>query len=171
MVQNHTTYTGIIHALIKFTVSETIRENKTMEMERDQIMRWIRHGVGGEGVTVRLCIRRGKVTLYVSSIPNPSNAVHDYQKTIEPEDNIAITCTTYFQHSRPIRGRRRRSEVSDTYTETVYISIVGQDNSSLITLQTANGNVTLGKVYKPVLVHVEELHECVVYVCGCVPVN
>ena len=115
-------------------------------MERDQIMRWIRKGVGGEGVTVRLCIRRGRVTLYVSSIPNPSDAVHDYQKTITPEKNIAIACSTYFEYSGPIRGRKRRNQVSEDDSGTVYISVVGQDNSSLITLQTANGNVTFGKV-------------------------
>jgi hypothetical protein len=115
-------------------------------MERDQIMRWIRKGIGGEGVTVRLCIRSGRVTLYVSSIPNPSDAVHDYQITITPEENIAIACSTYFQHSRPIRGRSRRNQVSEDYTGAVHISVVGQDNSSLVTLQTANGNVTFGKV-------------------------
>ena len=120
-------------------------ETETVVMKKDQIMRWIREGVGGEGVTIRLCIRRGRVTLYVSSIPNPSDAVHDYRITITPEKNIAITCSTYFKHSRPIRGRNRRNQVSEDDTETVYISVVGQDNSSLVTLQTANGNVTLGK--------------------------
>ena len=109
-------------------------------------MRWIRKGVGGEGVTVRLCIRKGRVTLYVSSIPNPSDAVHDYQTTITPEKNIAIVCSTYFKHSRPIRGRTRRNQVSEGDTGTVYISVIGQDNSSLVTLQTANGNVIFGKV-------------------------
>ena len=130
-------------------VSEPIgeeEENRTVLMKRDQIMRWIRKGVGGEGVTIRLCIRRGRVTLYVSSIPNPSDAVHDYRITITPED-IAIVCKTYFQHSRPIQGRKRRSSVSEDDTGTVYISVVGHDNSSLVTLQTANGNVTFGKVF------------------------
>ena len=111
-------------------------------------MRWIRKGVGGEGVTIRLCIRSGRVTLYVSSIPNPSDAVHDYRITITPEEKIAIACSTYFDHVhyRPIQERKRRNQVSEDDTGIVYISVVGQDNSSLVTLQTANGNVTFGKV-------------------------
>ena len=124
-------------------------------------MRWIRNGVGGEGVTIRLCIRDGKVTLYVSSLPNPSDAEHDYRETITPDNNIAILCTTKhlkFKHRRPIPGRRRRDQVPEASIETIYITVVGQDNSSLVTLQTANGNVTFGKMCLCMLII--KINEC-----------
>ena len=114
-------------------------------MARNQIMRWVRNGVGGEGVTIRLCILDGKVTLYVSSLPNPSDAGYDY-RTSTPEDYIVTPCITYFQRSRRIRGRRRRDQVPEASIGAIYITIIGQDNSSLVTLQTANGNITFGKM-------------------------
>ena len=116
-------------------------------------MRWIRSGVGGDGVTIRLCVRRGKITLYVSSLPNPSEAMNDIQETIAPENTIAISCSTYFIHPTPIRRRTRRNQVIETSAGTIYITVLGQDNSSLVSLQTANGNVTFGKMSVCTTIH------------------
>ena len=138
-----------IHGVYICAVSEPITdhdENKTIVMERGQIMRWSKTIVGTEGVTVRLCVSMGNVTFYVSSIPNPNEAVHDIQGNID--DTATIPCITYFMNSTltHVHSRRRRSQVSETSHGTIYINVLGQGKNSSLTIQTANGNITFGKV-------------------------
>ena len=115
-------------------------------MARGQIMRWVLEGIGGDGVTIRLCVREGNVTLYVSYFQHPSEAVHENQETVAILDRVAVSCSTLFEReglllpTNPFRRRREEAEFT-----TLYISIEGLDNSSVFTLQTANGNVTYGE--------------------------
>ena len=117
-------------------------------MARGQIMRWVLEGVGGDGVTIRLCVREGKLTLYVSHFQHPSEAVHENQETVTIIDRVAVNCSTIFTNEglllnrNPVRSRREEAE--SKYT-TLYISIAGLDDSSVFTLQTAKGNFTFGE--------------------------
>lgn len=113
-------------------------------MAKDQIMRWILNGVGGAGVTVRLCVRSGRITFYASNIPYPSEVLHAYQGTVTTSNTLAIDCITLFEHSRPYSLSRKRLRRSYVHTESIYISIVGDAPDSRFHLQTVEGKVTLG---------------------------
>ena len=113
-------------------------------------MRWILEGVGGDGVTIRLCVRSGRITLYVSHLPHASNATNENQETVENSiGKVTISCSTYFQREGLVSNRnsRKRREVADSVT--LYISIEGREDNSTFSLHTANGNFTFGesKIY------------------------
>ena len=111
-----------------------------------QIARWALDGVGSAGVTIRLCVSSGKLTLYVSHLPNPSEVLHDDQATIATTDKLAMDCSTHFQNASSINSalsRKRRQVPQDSTT--IYISIVGRDNNTVFSVYSESGNVTFGK--------------------------
>ena len=134
-------------------------------MEKDQIVRWTIEGGGGDGVTIRMCVRSGKLTLYVSYLPTPSEALHDNQVTIATTDKLAINCTTIFkettgshesEQNSPISGKRKRRQVSQNST-TIYVAIVGEDNNTTFSVNSESGNITIGNLdlsYKANNMHV-----------------
>ena len=107
-------------------------------------------GIGDDGVTIRMCIKSGKLTLYVSYLPNPSEALHDNQATIASTDQLAIDCKTFFKESSDESGNslesgnRKRRQASQKFT-TIYIAIVGEAKSTEFSMNSETGNVTIGK--------------------------
>ena len=118
-------------------------------MENGQIARWALDGVGYDGVTIRLCVRSGQLTLYVSHLPNPSAALYDSQATISTTDRLAVDCSTFFKSARSINSAtsRKRRQVPQDATITIYFSIVGRDNNTVFSVHTESGNVTFGEEF------------------------
>ena len=107
-------------------------------------MRWIEY-VGDTGVTIRLCVNRGKISFFVSHLPNPSEVMNDIQVTVATTNKKeSISCQTLFQKAEYQRQYDKRSVASDT--ETIYLSMVGNEDSTEFHLRTIAGNVTLGKL-------------------------
>ena len=130
------------------TVPSTVRQGNEEEgrVKDGQIARWALDGVGGAGVTIRLCVRSGQLTLYVSHLPNPSEALHENQATIATTSKLAVDCSTHFKTASSINSpsRKRRQALQDS-TTTIYISIVGRDNNTVYSLHSESGNVMFGK--------------------------
>ena len=110
-----------------------------------QVARWALEGVGREGVTIRLCVTRGQLTLYVSHIPNPSEALHDNRATIATTDRLAVDCTTFFGSASDNSTRRKRRQVSQDSITTIYVSIVGRHNNTVFSVHSEIGYITFGK--------------------------
>ena len=125
-------------------VTEEIGPNREADgaIGRGQIMRWIEY-VGGAGVTIRLCTRRGRISLFVSHLPNPNEVQNDDHDTVGTTKRESVGCRTLFMAARYYNRDRRNTE-SDT--EIIYIAIVGDEDNSVFHLRTAVGNVTLGKL-------------------------
>ena len=118
-------------------------ENGTLA--RDEIIRWIFNDVGVDGVTVRLCVREGSITLYVSQLITASEEFYDNRSTIATTDGLSTPCSTIFTqpyHTPGTASRKRRQQVP---TSTLYLSIEGQDTMNIFVIQSGDGNVTFGK--------------------------
>ncbi len=116
-------------------------------VENGQIARWALDGVGHDGVTIRLCVRSGQLTLYVSHLPNPSEVLYDSQATITTTDRLAVDCSTLFKSANSSNSAtlRKRRQVPQDSTTTIYISIVGRDNNTVFSVHSESGNVMFGK--------------------------
>jgi hypothetical protein len=107
-------------------------------------------GIGDDGVTIRMCVRSGSLTLYVSYLPTPSEALHDNQATIATTDKLAIDCTTIFMETSgesdnsPTSGKRKRRQASQDST-TIYFAIVGEVSNTEFSINSETGNVTIGE--------------------------
>ena len=116
-------------------------------MVTGEIMRWVLDGIGGEGVTVRFCVRRGRITLYVSQVTTPNDELYDDHLTIFKTDKQAKVCSTIFSGTYQTPGtrdpeRRRRQRA---HSSSLNLLIEGQDDINDFSLQTGEGNVTFGK--------------------------
>jgi hypothetical protein len=109
-------------------------------------------GIGEDGVTIRMCVRSGRLTLYVSYLPTPSEALHDNQATIATTDKLAIDCITIFKETRgesensptDALGKRKRRQVSQNSTA-IYFAIMGEISNTEFSINSETGNVTIGK--------------------------
>ena len=109
---------------------------------KNQIVRWIMEGIGDDGVTIRMCIRSGRLTLYVSYLPTPSEALYDNRATIAIMNKTAINCETIFMDTSRKRKRRQASQNS-----TLYFAIMGEINNTKFSINSESGNVTIGEKY------------------------
>ena len=120
-------------------------------LRTDEIMRWVLDGIGGEGVTVRFCVRRGRITLYVSQVTTPNDEFNDEKLTIFTTAKLVKVCRTIFSGdyeiyhtpgtNDPERPRRQQIQSSSS----LYMLIEGLDDINDFSLQTGEGNVTFGK--------------------------
>ena len=99
-------------------------------LERGGSVRLSLQAPAEEGITVRLCVHRGRIVLYASTtIPNPSAALYDWVDIVTaPENQHSITChTSFYDLNTPpdskqvFRGKRQTKET----IVTLYISIEG----------------------------------------------
>ena len=117
----------------------------------DEIMRLVLDGIGGQGVTVRFCVRRGRITLYVSQVTTPNNEFNDDKLTIFKTDKLAKVCRTIFSgdyetyHTPGTRDLKRPRRQQTQSSSSHYMLIEGLDDINDFSLQTGEGNVTLGK--------------------------
>ena len=118
---------------------------ETGTVAKDEIMRWILNDVGDEGVTVRLCVREGSITFYVSQLTSPNEAIYDNRSTIAPTKGLSVACSTIFTQSYRTPGTADRKRRQQVPTSTLYLSIEGQDTMNTFILQSGDGNVTFGK--------------------------
>ena len=119
------------------------QENGTLA--KNEIMRWVLDGVGGDGVTVRLCVRDGGITLYVSQVATPNEEMHDSQSNIARTHKLAIECTTIFNTQYHTPGTRGRRSSEQGGTTSLYLSIEGHDEMNTFFMQSGDGNVTFGE--------------------------
>ena len=111
-----------------------------------------------EGITIRLCVSRGKITFYASvSSTSPNSAVYDWMS------EIGIGCDDIFIDPRNVEndnigsndnsnrvdtnnGRRKRQTLNSTMDEyvdlTLYVSIEGTEETNSFVLQTTTGNTS-----------------------------
>ena len=131
------------------TVPSTVSQDEEAHgrVRDGQIARWALDGVGHDGVTIRLCVRSGQLTLYVSHLPNPSEVLYDNQATIATTDKLAVDCNTFFKNASSVNSAtsRKRRQVPQDSTTTIYISIVGRDNNTVFSVHSESGNVIFGK--------------------------
>ena len=102
-----------------------------------------------------MCIRSGKLTLYVSHLPTPSEALYDNRATIAITDKTAIGCGTIFvdtssesinSNNNIISGKRKRRQASQNST-TLYFAIVGEINNTKFSINSESGNITIGEKF------------------------
>ncbi len=100
-----------------------------------------------DGITVRLCIHRGRVVLYASTtVPNPSAALHEWVDIVTaPENQHSIACHTSFYdlNKRDLNQVPRAKRQTEETTVTLYISIEGQENLNEFQLNSSYGGVDL----------------------------
>ena len=113
-------------------------------MRRDEVMRWILEDIGGEGVTVRLCVRHGEITSYVSQVTAPNDVMYDNISTIGTTDKLAVDCSTIFTGTYHMPGTKQKRQQA-SQTAALYLSIEGHDSVNTFSMQSGNGNVTFGK--------------------------
>ena len=111
-----------------------------------------------EGITVRLCVSRGKIVFYASvSSTSPNSAVYDWKS------EIGIGCDDIFIDPRDVEnnnvgsndnsnrvdtnnGRRKRQTLNSTMDEyvdlTLYVSIEGTEETNSFLLQTTTGDTS-----------------------------
>ena len=90
-----------------------------------------------EGMTFRTCLRDGEVTIYASTIPNPSSAQYIWHQTLRADGDLQCLSTFYdieFNNQR----RKRRQISSDTVS--LYITLEGQDDVNEFTFNSSVGN-------------------------------
>ena len=121
-------------------------------VDKNQIVRWIMEGISDDGVTIRMCIRSGRLTLYVSYLPTPSEALYDNRATIAITDKTAIDCGTIFvdtsseSNNNNNNSPRKRRQASQNST-TLYFVIVGEINNTKFSINSESGNVTIGEKF------------------------
>lgn len=119
-----------------------VNENNNGTLDREDVIRLIMDGIGGEGVSIRFCVMEGKLTFYVSQLISPNRVVSDNSLTITSNEKTSIDCTTIF-NQYPTSGMRKRRQQAQT--STLYLTIEGHDEMNTFVLQSGEGNVTFGK--------------------------
>lgn len=120
-------------------------------LAKNEVMRWALNYVG-EGVTVRLCVTKGKITFYVAQNVRPNKEMNDNQSTVASTGKLAVDCGTIpiFQelhHKRGTDERDRRQEENNLQLSTLYLSVEGHDTLNTFFLQSGDGNVTFGELF------------------------
>ena len=101
-----------------------------------------------EGMTFTLCLNEGQVTIYASTIPNPSSAQYTWRDTVRA--NVSLICQSTFydfydNSNEPNFNRRRKRQQNLISNDTVslYITLEGQDDVNRFTFNGSVGNVIL----------------------------
>lgn len=116
-------------------------------------------------LTFRLCVAKGRIIIYVSSIPNPSSAQYDERDEINRNPFFPITCLTkvYYQINggksnifggqttsvgnsyQNGRRKRRQTTTEPEFAPAIYIILEGQDDINEFNFNSSEGNVTFGR--------------------------
>ena len=77
-----------------------------------------------EGMTFRICLRDGEVTIYASTIPNPNSAQYIWHHMLRADGELQ--CLSTFYDLEFDNQRRKRQQIS-TFNDTVslYITLEG----------------------------------------------
>ena len=97
-----------------------------------------------EGMTFRLCLSEGQVTIYASTIPNPSSAQYTWRHTVRA-NVLHLTCQSTFYNfynnlNEPNFNRRRKRQQISNDTMSLYITLEGQDDVNRFTFNGSVGN-------------------------------
>lgn len=93
-----------------------------------------------EGMTFRICLSDGQVTIYASTIPNPNSALYTRRQTLRADDDLSCLKTFYdFEFNNQRRKRRQTSND----TASLYITLEGQDDINEFTFNSSVGNTIL----------------------------
>ena len=102
-----------------------------------------------EGLTFRLCVRRGQVIIYASTLPNPSSVQYDWRDTVMASVH-PITCLTriyelQLDDNEIVRNNNKRKRRQIAESATLYITLEGQDVVNEFSFDSRIGNITIGK--------------------------
>ena len=92
-----------------------------------------------EGMTFRICLRDGEVTIYASTIPNPNSAQYIWHHMLRADGGLQCLSTFYdFEFTNQQRKRRQISTFNDTVS--LYITLEGHGE---FTFNSSVGNTIL----------------------------
>lgn len=136
-----------LNAASSLTCEERISKSNFRREDRARYQYLIRQ----TGLTVRLCVSEGRVTLYASvDIPNPNRALNSF--ILNPNIAHGIPCEDVFvtldnvmvltRHQSEQTKRKRQVSPLEDNEVILYVTIEGVDNSSSFTLDAPSGNST-----------------------------
>ena len=101
-----------------------------------------------EGLTFRICIRRGRIVIYASTVPNPSSAQYGWRGEVTADS----TCLTTFydiqgESQNSQQRKKRQAESSESTLNFLYVSLEGKEELNIFSFNSSEGNITLGKVH------------------------
>ena len=95
-----------------------------------------------EGMTIRLCIQRGRIVFYGSfSVATPNCALNDFYA------NWTLKCNEMFinrEYSGPSRNKRSTEQVMINKNTTLYVVIEGVEEENLYSMETSVGDTRRG---------------------------
>ena len=87
-----------------------------------------------EGMTFRLCLSQGEITIYSSTIPNPSSAQCIWNDTVTT--NACLT--VFYDISRHHQNRKQiRQNSTESNITLLYITLEGQDEVNKFTFNSS----------------------------------
>ena len=93
-----------------------------------------------KGMTFRICLSDGEVTIYASTIPNPSSAQYTRRHTLRADGDLRCL-STFYDFEFKNRRRKRRQISNDTVS--LYITLEGHDDVNEFTFNSSVGNTIL----------------------------
>ena len=114
-------------------------------------------------LTFRLCVTKGRIIIYASSIPNPGSAQYDERDELNHNPFFPITCLTkvYYQindgNSNTFGGqtvgnnyqngrcKRRQTTTEPEFAPAIYITLEGQDDINEFNFNSSEGSVAFGR--------------------------
>ena len=92
------------------------------------------------GMTFNICISDGEITIYASTIPNPSSAQYTRHNTLRADDDLL--CLSTFYDFEFTNQRRKRRQISND-TVSLYITLKGENDVNEFTFNSSVGNTIL----------------------------
>ena len=105
-----------------------------------------------EGMEFKLCLINGQITIYASTIPNPSSAQYTWREVVTASAQPP-SCSTMFYELSMLRGNEkcRGYQFNSTDIISLYITLEGQADINEFTFNTSVRNITLGKVHNGII--------------------
>ena len=92
------------------------------------------------GMTFNMCISDGEITIYASTIPNPSSAQYTRHHSLRADGDLR--CLSTFYDFEFTNQRRKRRQISND-TVSLYITLKGQNDINEFTFNSSVGNTIL----------------------------
>ena len=81
-----------------------------------------------EGMTFKLCLKQGQITIYSSTTPNPNSAQYIWRDTVTANaELIPRTCLTVFYEISQNDTNRQLKQQNSTDVVSLYITLEGHD--------------------------------------------
>lgn len=119
-------------------------DHQSGSIHKNETMRWVIKKISQYGISIRFCIKAGKIAFYVSQGVPASKAINIMSSTITMTNELSIICKTEYIGDIFYKRRRKR-QVSQS--PVIYLLVEGQGSINTFTVQSGRGNVSFGKHY------------------------